>query len=107
MKSFVEYKNVKETQFDFLTEEENLQVDELVTLIEQSAIEQGIDLKDLDEGMLGRVLGGAAGLLIGPAIGRVVARALGVEKGILYDLFNSRLVGAALGSAIVKHVGKK
>jgi uncharacterized membrane protein YeaQ/YmgE (transglycosylase-associated protein family) len=63
-------------------------------------------LRDLDEGMIGKILGGIAGFVVGPSIGKVIANALGIEKGILYDMFTSRLVGAALGAAITKHIGK-
>ncbi len=52
----------------------------------------------VDEGFLG----GAIGFLTGPAIGKIVARALGVEKGVLYDMLTSRLVSLALGNAIQK-----
>lgn len=62
-------------------------------------------IKDIDEGLVGKILGGITGFTIGPSIGRVVANSLGVEKGIFYDMFNSRLVGAALGSAITKYIG--
>ena len=44
---------------------------------------------------------------IGPSIGKVIAKALGIEKGILYDMFTSRVVGTALGVAISKSFGKK
>jgi hypothetical protein len=62
-------------------------------------------LRDIDEGILGKVLGGIAGFVVGPSIGKVVANALGIDKGIIYDMLTSRLVGAALGSAITKYVG--
>jgi hypothetical protein len=62
-------------------------------------------LRDIDEGLLGKVLGGIAGFVVGPSIGKVIANALGIEKGIIYDMLTSRLVGAALGAAITKYVG--
>jgi hypothetical protein len=64
-------------------------------------------LKDIDEGIISKVLGGIAGFAIGPSIGKVIANALGIEKGIIYDMLTSRLVGAALGAAITKYVGGK
>ena len=64
-------------------------------------------LKDLDEGIFGKIMGGIAGFVVGPSIGKVVANALGIEKGIIYDLLVSRLVGAALGAAITKYIGGK
>ncbi len=54
----------------------------------------------VDEGFLG----GAIGFLTGPMIGKIVARALGVREGVLYDLLTSRLVSTALGSAIQKAI---
>lgn len=50
------------------------------------------------------LLGGVMGFLVGPSAGKIVARALGVEKGILYDLLTSRLVSAAIGHAIQKEL---
>jgi hypothetical protein len=61
-------------------------------------------LQNINEGILGNILGGTAGFFLGPSIGKVIARALGVEKGILYDLFTSKLVGIALGAAIAKQL---
>jgi hypothetical protein len=52
-------------------------------------------------------LGGVAGFLVGPAIGKVIANALGIEKGIIYDMLTSRLATAALGAALTKYMGKK
>jgi hypothetical protein len=68
---------------------------------------QGIEgIANLDENFLTRLIGGAAGFIIGPTVGKVIAKALGVERGILYDMFTSRLVGAALGAALTKSLGK-
>jgi len=63
-------------------------------------------IANLDENFLTRLIGGAAGFIIGPSVGKVIAKALGVERGILYDMFTSRLVGAALGAALTKSLGK-
>ena len=59
---------------------------------------------ELDEGILGKIIGGAAGFIIGPAVGKIIANALGIEKGILYDMFTSRLVSAALGASLGKNL---
>lgn len=64
-------------------------------------------IKDMDEGLIGKILGGITGFVIGPSIGKVIANSLGIEKGIIYDMLTSRLVGAALGSAITKYIGGK
>jgi hypothetical protein len=86
--------------------------DEIVKLaeeiIKESYNEEGeLDLKLIEENLLKKILGGAAGFVIGPSIGRIIAKALGIEKGILYDMFTSRLVGTALGSSITNYIGSK
>jgi hypothetical protein len=69
-------------------------------IVEQDGFQE-LEIK-IKEGLLGSL----AGFVVGPAIGKVIARALGIERGILYDMFTSRLVGAALGSAIQNNMGK-
>ena len=88
----------------YLTEQENTQIDEYVKMFES---EHDNDLSQLDEAFFGKILGGVAGFLVGPTIGRIIANALGIEKGILYDMFTSRLVSTALGSSIAKQMGNK
>lgn len=57
----------------------------------------------IDEGLLGSIIGGTAGLLVGPAIGRAICRALGIEEnGTLGKLLTSRLVTTAIGIALGK-----
>lgn len=119
-KLFVEYKSEQNNGFYFLNEEENKKVDELVAILEkeidlkttdeEAFIRKAFNLKkdeQIDEGFLSSILGGAAGFFIGPSIGKYVANALGVEKGILYDLLTSRLVTTALGAAVAKSITKK
>ena len=38
------------------------------------------------------------------SIGKIIANVLGIEKGVVFDLLTSRLVGAALGAAIGKRI---
>ena len=59
-----------------------------------------------EEGLYEAFFGGVVGFLAGPSVGKIVARALGLEKGVLYDLLTSRLVSAAIGSAIQKELKK-
>lgn len=87
-------------QLDYLTEDENMEVERWVSICEQ---EHNGD--PMDEGFLSKLVGGAAGFIIGPSIGRIVAKALGVEKGVLYDTLTSRLVSTAIGVAIAKQFG--
>ena len=87
-------------QLDYLTEDENMEVERWVSICEQE-----YNGDPMDEGFLGKLIGGAAGFIIGPSIGRIVAKALGVEKGVLYDTLTSRLVSTAIGVAIAKQFG--
>ena len=41
-----------------------------------------------------------AGITIGPSIGKAICKALGIEKGLLYDLFTSRIFTTAVASYI-------
>lgn len=50
------------------------------------------------------LLGGVMGFLVGPSAGKIIARALGVDHGILYDLLTSRIVSASIGHAIQKEL---
>ena len=103
-KLFTDYKSEENKGLHYLTEQENTQIDEYVKMFES---EHGNDLSQLDEAFFGKILGGVAGFLVGPTIGRIIANALGIEKGILYDMFTSRLVSTALGSSIAKQMGNK
>ena len=103
-KLFVDYKSEENNGLYYLTEQENAQVDEYVKMFED---EHGTDISSLDEAFFGKILGGVAGFLVGPTIGRIIANALGIDKGVLYDMFTSRLVSTALGSAIGKHMQDK
>ena len=107
MKSFIEFKDnpgpIFETyEVEGLTESEVVEAERVYKELAQYIKENGIE--KLDEGILGRIVGGLAGFVIGPAIGRIIASALGIEKGILYDMFTSRLVSAALGASLAKNM---
>jgi hypothetical protein len=102
MKTFNEVLN-NESIFEgidvsYLTESELLEAVNVYTKLNESFEKGGIEEleKEIQEGLLGTI----AGFIMGPAIGKVVANALGIERGILYDMLTSRLVSAALGSAI-------
>ena len=64
------------------------------------------DLERLDnemtnEGMMGTIFGGLAGFALGKSVGKTIGKVLGLkEKGTLYKLLTSRVVGAALGAAL-------
>lgn len=55
---------------------------------------------ELDEGILGSIIGGAAGFLIGPIIGKAMCKILGVTQGLLYNLLTSKVVTTAIGMAV-------
>ena len=103
IKLFTEYIEQSNKGYEFLTESENAEVDKWVREFQE---EYGNDLANLDEGFLGKLVGGVTGFLVGPTIGKIIANALGVEKGILYDMFTSRIVNAVLGTAIAKSFEK-
>jgi len=59
--------------------------------------------EELDEGFWSAVAGGAAGALIGPAVGRAMCSVLGIKTdGPLGKLLTSRLVTTAIGAALGK-----
>ena len=73
---------------------ENLQIELLIKVIS--------DPESLNEGIIGRALGGIAGFALGPKIGRAIARVLGIEKGPLFNVLTSRIVSAALAQELTK-----
>jgi hypothetical protein len=100
---FAEYYGSKfSNNIPYLNEAENAEVDKWVKEFEDL---HGNDLSKLDENFLTKIVGGAAGFVLGPTIGRIIANALGIDRGVLYDMFTSRVVSAALGVAIAKGVG--
>lgn len=89
-----------------LTEDEKEKAKQIAKdIIEEAERVGGVD--NIDEGFFGKAFGTVAGWLVGPTLGEVVANALGVEKGILYEFLTSRLAGAAVGNAIAKHLEKE
>ena len=60
--------------------------------------------KQLDEGFFGAVLGGIAGLTAGASVMKAVCKALGVEKGPLYDVLTSKIVCGSVGTILGKNL---
>ena len=56
----------------------------------------------LDEGIIKTLAGAGVGYIMGPALGKAICKALGIEKGILYDLMTSKLVTTAISAALSK-----
>ncbi len=108
MKTFEEAKNLdlleESVDLMFLTESEKAEAERIYKELKEAVDIHGIE--GIDEGILSSIIGGAAGFIIGPTIGKIIANALGVEKGILYDMFTSRLVSTALGAAVAKNITK-
>ena len=63
--------------------------------------------KEINEGFFGTLIGGLAGVTIGATIMKAVCKALGLEKGMIYDLLTSKLVCGIAGAAIGNNIGKK
>tara|TARA_Y100000389_G_scaffold19791_1_gene17111 strand:+ start:3062 stop:4093 length:1032 start_codon:yes stop_codon:yes gene_type:complete len=73
---------------------ENLQIELLTKILTEP--------ETLNEGILGRALGGIAGFAVGPKIGKAIAKVLGIEKGPLFNVLTSRIVSAALAQELTK-----
>ena len=97
---FSEFRGDVNYGIGYLTESENFEVDRWTQICEDE-----YEGNPMDEGVLGELVGGVAGFLVGPTIGKIMAKALGVNRGIQYDMFTSRLVSAVMGTAIAKAIG--
>ncbi|MFM2010506.1 MAG: hypothetical protein RLZZ479_897 [Bacteroidota bacterium] len=107
MKSFKEFRNppkIEQIEIYELDEDQIIEVGNFEKKLNEIVDKEGIP--GLEKAISEGIFGAALGYLVGPSIGRVVARALGIEKGILYDMFTSRLVSAALGNAIQNNMNK-
>ena len=84
--------------------EYNIDWNALIQLKEQleHIDESEVDDK-LQEGFIGTLLGAGVGSWLLPKIGKIIAKVLGVEKGLLFNFLTSNFVGAALGAEIMKN----
>ena len=89
------YEQIKE-QKEMLIESKS---DELAQMI--------LEGQEINEGFFGTLLGGLAGVTIGATVMKAVCKALGLEKGMIYDLLTSKLVCGIAGAAIANNLGKK
>lgn len=59
----------------------------------------------LNESILGRAVGAIGGFALGPKIGKIIAKVLGIsERGPLYNVLTSRVVSAALAQELTKNL---
>lgn len=95
-------KNLKQ-HINEITEQKQLLIesksDELAKMI--------LEGQEINEGLFSTLLGGLAGVTIGATVMKAVCKALGLEKGMIYDLLTSKLVCGIAGAAIANNLGKK
>lgn len=92
------FSNISEEEFTELFFEafnENTSINESSKNI-LDYIADAVNGKEVDEGVLAGILGGGIGLALGPKVGQAICNALNIQKGVLYDLLNSRLVTTAI-----------
>ena len=91
---------MKKISDNYLTEAQKIEVEiaseKILKLINENKGE-------IDEGLLGSIIGGLGGLTFGPAIGKAICKALGIERGLLYNLLTSR----AFTTAVASYIGYK
>jgi hypothetical protein len=63
--------------------------------------------QEINEGFFSSLLGGLAGVTLGATVMKAVCKAIGLEKGMIYDLLTSKLVCGIAGAAIANNLGKK
>lgn len=61
--------------------------------------------EEISEGLIGKIVGSLGGAWLGPKIGKVICKVLGIESGLLYNFLTSGPVGAALGYEVAKNMG--
>lgn len=92
MKSMEEIANQVE-----ITEDLDRQYDTIIEALSKAKE----DRMPIDEGILGALVGGAAGLTFGPRIMNAICAALGIDpKGALGSLMTSRLIMTAVAGKI-------
>lgn len=92
-------------------------IDDLIYNSEQNVVNEDLDIQydkiinilkeakenntPIDEGLFGAIFGGLSGAVAGPAIGKAICKAMSIdERGMLGNLFTSRLFLTALGGYI-------
>ena len=98
--TFKEFKEL-EPYFSKIDLNELKKINEKLSLLNESE-----DPEILDEGLIKTIIGAVGGFVVGPTIGRIIAKVLGVEHGLLYNFLTSNFVNAALGMAMMKEKKK-
>lgn len=92
-------------------------IDDIINNSEQNTVNEDLDIQydkiinilkeakenntPIDEGLFGAIFGGLSGAVAGPAIGKAICKAMSIdERGMLGNLFTSRLFLTALGGYI-------
>lgn len=85
---------VRETE---ITEDLDIQYDRVIEALQKAKEEK----TPIDEGLLGAIVGGAAGLTFGPRIMNAICEVLGINpRGSLGSLMTSRVVMTAIAGKI-------
>lgn len=85
---------VRETE---ITEDLDVQYDRVIEALQKAKEEK----TPIDEGLLGAIVGGAAGLTFGPRIMNAICDVLGINpRGSLGSLMTSRVVMTAIAGKI-------
>lgn len=82
---------------NYIAEDLDTQYDKLISLLQEAKENK----EPIDEGLFGAIFGGLSGAIAGPAIGKAICKAMSIdERGMLGNLFTSRLFLTALGGYI-------
>jgi hypothetical protein len=99
---------ILDTDIDSLKKTLDKLIDKNINLLEAMQLEfwEKVlnDPESINEGILGRAIGGIAGFALGPKVGKMIAKVLGIEKGPLYNVLTSRIVSAALAQELTKNL---
>ena len=89
---------------DYINETLVEEIDESLVEEKSEEILKVIKEDQLDEGVLGSIVGGLTGLIAGSSVMKAVCKALGITQGPLYNLLTSKLICTAAGAVIGKNV---
>ncbi len=98
MRTFDEILNDKEVNTELTEEQAKVLID---LLLNENITKE--ELLNLNEGVLGSILGGVTGFAFGSNIGKLLANVLGIREGSpLYTVLTSRMVTTAIGAELGK-----